>query len=70
MRQTIIFELKFASRVEGGHHCLWETKLKLISRRIVCSIWSCTYVSWTYLASEGVSGGVLMMWDKKVVEII
>ncbi|KAG6652322.1 hypothetical protein CIPAW_06G176400 [Carya illinoinensis] len=48
--------------------CLQETKLKYITRRIVRSIWSCPYVDWAYLASNGVSRGVLVIWDRRVVE--
>ena len=48
--------------------CLQETKLKIISRRIIRSIWSCQYVGWIYLPSKGASGCILVMWDKRVVE--
>ncbi|KAG6667899.1 hypothetical protein CIPAW_01G132400 [Carya illinoinensis] len=50
--------------------CLQETKLKLISRRIIRSIWNCQFVGWIYLPSKGASGGILVMWDKRVVECI
>ncbi|KAG6647996.1 hypothetical protein CIPAW_07G117200 [Carya illinoinensis] len=48
--------------------CLQETKLKFVSRRIVQSVWNCTYADWVYLASNGASGGILRMWDRRVVE--
>ncbi|KAF5461862.1 hypothetical protein F2P56_017925 [Juglans regia] len=48
--------------------CLQEVKLKLINRRIVRSLWSSNYVDWVYLASSRASGGVIMMWDRRVVE--
>ncbi|KAF5479667.1 hypothetical protein F2P56_000468 [Juglans regia] len=48
--------------------CLQETKLKLISRRIIRSLWSNIYVDWVYLVSSGASGGVVIMWDRRVVE--
>ncbi|KAF5467563.1 hypothetical protein F2P56_017374 [Juglans regia] len=48
--------------------CLQETKLKMISRRIIRSLWSNIYVDWVYLASSGASGGVVIMWDRRVVE--
>ncbi|KAG2695986.1 hypothetical protein I3760_07G037600 [Carya illinoinensis] len=41
--------------------CLQETKLKTIDRRIVRSLWSGVHVDWAYLASNGVSGGVLVL---------
>ncbi|KAF5469057.1 hypothetical protein F2P56_013157 [Juglans regia] len=48
--------------------CLQETKLKLIIRKIVRSIWSSNYVDWVYLPASGASGGVVVMWDRLVVE--
>ena len=48
--------------------CLQETKCELITRGIVRSIWSCPYIDWLYLGSEGASGGILLVWDKRVVE--
>ena len=48
--------------------CLQETKLELVSRGLVRSIWSCPYIDWLYLGSEGASGGILLMWDRRVVE--
>ena len=35
---------------------------------MVRSIWSCPYVDWLYLGSVGASGGILLMWDRRVVE--
>lgn len=47
---------------------LQETKLRFITRKIVQSLWSCTYVDWAYFVSNGASGGILIMWDRRVVE--
>ncbi|KAG6669188.1 hypothetical protein CIPAW_01G225900 [Carya illinoinensis] len=47
--------------------CLQETKLKLVTQKIVRSVWHCPYVDWVYLASNGASGGILVMWDKRVM---
>lgn len=41
--------------------CLQETKLKSNSRSIILSLWACSYVDWSFLASEAASGGVLLM---------
>ncbi|KAG6629833.1 hypothetical protein CIPAW_14G112600 [Carya illinoinensis] len=49
--------------------CLQETKLKMISRRIVRSLWSGVHVGWVFQASNGASGGILLMWDRRVVEM-
>jgi exonuclease III len=47
--------------------CLQETKLEHISRRVVNSVWGCPYVDWCYAAAIGAAGGILLMWDKRVV---
>jgi len=50
--------------------CLQETKLEFISNNLVRSLWGCPFVDWCYLASCGASGGMLIMWDKRIVEKI
>jgi hypothetical protein len=47
--------------------CLQETKLEVITHGLVLSLWRCPYVEWTYVASVGASGGILLMWDRRVV---
>jgi hypothetical protein len=47
--------------------CLQETKLELITPGLVQSLWSCPYVEWSHVASVGASGGILLMWDRRVV---
>lgn len=47
--------------------CFQETKLKLL-QSLVQSIWSYFYVDWIYLAFDGASGGVLLMWYRRVEE--
>jgi exonuclease III len=48
--------------------CLQETKLKLISRSLVKSLWGCHYVDWAVLGSVRASSEILVMWDRRVVE--
>jgi exonuclease III len=48
--------------------CFQETKLHSLSCSIVRSLWGCNHVDWVCLDSSGTSGGILIMWDKKVVE--
>ena len=48
--------------------CLQETKMELINRGVICSLWGGQHVDWLYLGSMGASGGVLLMWDNRVVE--
>jgi len=48
--------------------CLVETKMSVISREVVRSLWGCYHVDWCYLGANGVSGEILLMWDRRVVE--
>ena len=48
--------------------CLQETKMELINRGTICSLWGGQHVDWLYLGSVGASGGVLLMWDNRVVD--
>ncbi|XP_075673783.1 uncharacterized protein LOC142643129 [Castanea sativa] len=48
--------------------CLQETKMELINRGVICSLWGGQHVDWLYLGSVGASGGVLLMWDNRVVD--
>ena len=48
--------------------CLQETKMELITAQIIRSLWRCHYVDWVFLGSIGASGGIVLMWDKRVVE--
>lgn len=48
--------------------CLQETKLELITSQIVRIVWRCHFVDWMFLESNGASGGILLMWDKRLVE--
>ncbi|KAG2684915.1 hypothetical protein I3760_10G097900 [Carya illinoinensis] len=50
--------------------CLQETKLCYVDKNIVRSLWGCSSVGWCYLASLGASGGVLLMWNIRVVELV
>ena len=48
--------------------CFLETKLELITQGIVRNIWGSHHLDWVYLGSNGASGGILLMWDTRVVE--
>ena len=48
--------------------CFQETKLESLDRRIICSLWGNPCVDWEVLAAMGSAGGVLLLWDKRVVE--
>jgi exonuclease III len=48
--------------------CLQETKLEAVSRGTIQSLWRGQYVDWLCLDSLEASGGILIMWDSRVVE--
>jgi hypothetical protein len=50
--------------------CLQETKMEVINIEVVRSVWGCVHVDWIYLGARGASGGILLMWDRRVVEKI
>uniref|UniRef100_A0A2N9GJ10 Reverse transcriptase zinc-binding domain-containing protein n=1 Tax=Fagus sylvatica TaxID=28930 RepID=A0A2N9GJ10_FAGSY len=45
-----------------------ETKLDCLDLRVVKSIWSNRYADWVGLDAVNTAGGILIMWDKRVVE--
>ena len=47
--------------------CLQETKIASMDRQLVCSLWSCPYVEWAVLEADRIAGGILIMWDKRVL---
>jgi exonuclease III len=47
--------------------CLQGTKLELIFRRVINSLWDCPFVDWCYVAANGTVRGIMLMWDKRVV---
>ena len=53
---------------KGDVVCLQETKMETISTGVVRSIWGSPFVGWDFQAAEGASGGMLLMWDKRVME--
>ena len=44
--------------------------MELITRREIRSLWGCEHLDWLYLGSIGALGGVLVMWDRRMVEKI
>jgi hypothetical protein len=50
--------------------CLQETKLELVSKGVVPSLWGCHHANWYFLGYRGDSGRVLLMWDRRVMEKI
>jgi hypothetical protein len=50
--------------------CFQETKMVSVSSHFVHSLWGCPYVDWCHVDSRGASGGILLMWDRRVVDKI
>ena len=48
--------------------CLQETKLAGLDRQLVDSLWSCPFKDWVALDAVQTAGGVLLMWDRRVLE--
>ena len=48
--------------------CLQETKIASMNRQLVCSLWSCPYVDWAILEADWTAGGILFMWDRRVLD--
>ncbi|KAG5540961.1 hypothetical protein RHGRI_020999 [Rhododendron griersonianum] len=50
--------------------CLQETKLRNVSREVVRELCGSRWVDWILLDATGAAGGVLVLWDSRVVERI
>ena len=48
--------------------CLQETKLMAVTQGLIRSLWRCRYVDWLSLDSVRAFGGIILMWDKRVVD--
>ena len=48
--------------------CLQETKIAGMDKQLVCNLWGCPYVDWVALDADQTTGGVLMMWNRRVLE--
>jgi hypothetical protein len=48
--------------------CLQETKLADIDLQLVRSLWGNSFVDWEMLPAIGTAGGVLLLWDRRVLE--
>jgi hypothetical protein len=50
--------------------CFQETKLEVMCCSVVRSLWGCHHVDWCCLDSRGALGGILITWNRRVVEKI
>ena len=50
--------------------CIQETKIQSMSEGIVRSLGSGRFLDWKALNAEGASGGILICWDKRSLDIL
>ncbi|RVX13271.1 hypothetical protein CK203_018005 [Vitis vinifera] len=50
--------------------CIQETKIQAMSDNIARSIGSGRFLEWKAVNAEGASGGILMCWDKRSLEVL
>ncbi len=48
--------------------CLQKTKLACIDLRLIRSLWGNQHVDWVALDAINTAGGILLMWDTRVVQ--
>ena len=49
---------------------LQETKISSVNSAVLCSLSGSPFIDWAVLGVVQTSGGVLLLWDKQVVEKI
>lgn len=49
---------------------LTETKLEIVNRFIIKSLWSSISIAWAFCKANGSSGGIIIMWDSVVHEAV
>jgi exonuclease III len=50
--------------------CLPETKMEKVDWSMIRSLWGNKYVGWEVLNAVHTAGGILLLWDKRVLELI
>ena len=48
--------------------CLQETKIAGVTPALICSLWRGKFVNWICLDAIRASGGIILLWDNRVVE--
>lgn len=46
---------------------LQETKVASNVERIICDVWGSQSCGWDWVPSEGASGGLISIWDDRVI---
>jgi hypothetical protein len=55
---------------KGDVVCLQESKLDVVDQRLIRSLWGNVYAGWEALPAVNTAGGIILMWDKRVLEMI
>ena len=50
--------------------CLQETKLKEVSNKMIRSLGVVKFLEWVAIKAEGASGGILIFWDTRVIQLL
>jgi exonuclease III len=50
--------------------CFQKTKMESMSSKFIHSLWGYPYVDLCHVDSRGASGGILLMWNRRVVSRI
>ena len=50
--------------------CIQETKIQAMSEGIVRSLGTGRFIDWRALNAEGATGGILICWDKRALDIM
>lgn len=49
---------------------LQESKIECMSREMVRDLWPGNFIDWVSLEARGTAGGIIMLWDRRVVSKI
>ena len=50
--------------------CLQETKIQEMSQGVIHSLGVGRFLGWGAVSARGVAGGVVVFWDKRVLELV
>ncbi|RVW53836.1 Trafficking protein particle complex II-specific subunit 120-like [Vitis vinifera] len=70
IKKDISGSTKFDRSQRADLVCLQETKIQDISRGIVHSLGVGRFLGWGAMSARGAAGGVVVFWDKRVLELM
>lgn len=56
--------------MESGYYSFQETKIESMGVEVIRDLWSGNYVDWVTLDARGTVGGIMILWDRKVVHVV